>query len=405
MSIENFVDILSKFKEIYDTVWNRANFHKKVARHLSDNPLFFETIYETGFKIDEKYNIILETLLEKPDLNISEICREIQYKNKSFGHDSENSFDDGEYQKIRRLTKDLIDIKYIHKVTEKGKPIGKFKKISDTPLRLSLGGIFYILINNSDFLYGDLRPFLEKYPDNFLFQYFLYPYFEKPTLQELPYIHTAIIQYLEEVCKLISNHISWMNPEGNLSDGYQNYSLFMWESEGSKRNSIIYQDRKWDELKRYLDNELGWNWVYNANFIPDYFNNTLSITSNEINPTPTIFINSTKKVAVLKHKGNSYYIFNVLQVGNTLDICGKLVSKSDHLNESFRNGLMQKLVTLLLNINTYNNSIVLNRFYELNPNLLNNAQEIKKILSHDKKFIALTTEVISKLQENIIEKD
>lgn len=404
MSIENYAYILSKFDEVHDAVWNKANLHKKVSLHANENPLFSETIYETGFKIDERYNVILEILLENPDLNISEIYGEIRNKNKKFIRASEKSFDDGEYQKIRRMIKDLIDIKYIHKVTEKGKPIGKFKKISDIPFRLSLGGIFYILINNSDFLYGDLRQFLKKYPDNILFQYFLYPYFEKTTLQELPYIHTAIIQYLEEVSKLISNQLAWKNPEGNPSDGYRNYSLFMWEREDSKLNNAIYQDRKWDELKRYLDNELGWNWVYNASFIPEYVNNTLSIISNAISPTPTIFINSTKKDAVLKHKGNSYYIFNVLQAGNILDICGKLVPKSEHLNESFRNGLMLKLVMLLLNINTYNNSIVLDRFYKLNPNLLNNAQENKKILSQDKKFITITEKIIGMLQENIMKK-
>ncbi len=394
MSTEDYSFIDNEFIEIDDSVGKWAKYHKKVALNIRNTPAFGETVYDGSFKIYEKYNIILDILLKKPELNIMDIYLEKQNGKKHIKNENQEEpwIDDNEYKKIRRKIEDLQKLLFIEKLPDKKTKVGNFEKVHSVPFRLSLCGIFYIIMNY--ILYRDvwyvLKYLLKNYSDNILFQYFLYPYFDKSTLKE-SILYPVIIDYLKEVCPLIKYHLSGIGKVENLVEGYVTTPVFTWASQ--KRTAVpsssIHQEN-WSSLKEYLDEEMGWKWIYKARIIPDYSKNVISIQSNEVTGSPIIFINREEKKTILKFNGVNYNIFGVDESYGEFRILKKFVKEKDLRSDSFKNGLLKQHVLLLTNMHIQGNNI-----------MTNNIKIFSKILSTDEKFVNLTNKITSLLQEEI----
>ncbi len=394
MSTEYYSFVDKEFIEIQESVRKWARNHKKVALNIRNTFAFGESVYDGSFKIYEKYNIVLDVLLKKPELNMMEIYLEIKNRNKHVKNENRKKLriNQKEYKKIERMIKDLQEILYIEKVPEKETKIGNFKKVRSIPYRLSLGGIFYIIMNYILFidLWNVLEHLLKNYSNNILFQYFLYPYFEKSTLKD-SILYSSIINYLQEVCNLIKYHLSSIGKVKNLVKGYMTIHVFSWANQDSTTtNSSSINQGDWSSLKEYLNKEMGWNWIYHAQVIPDYSKNIIIIQSDEVTVSPIIFINRQEKTAVLKFNGVNYDIFGVDELLGELRILKKFFKEKDLRSDSFKNGLLNQHVLLLTNIYIQGNNIV-----------TNNMKIFSKVLSTDEKFVNLTNKIICLLQEQV----
>lgn len=321
--------ILEEFMTVNEYIWSKINNDKKVASNVDKNPLTSVSAIDSAFIIDEEYHEIIITLLYKPDLSKKKIFEELEDKQKK---DIDISLEmiinenDNRYRKIGRQIDDLLNLKLIESL--KKEKIGNFSdKTISKMFRLSLSGIFYVLINWNRIsiqpsvwsaLYGN-------YPDNLLFENFLYQYIEKQSIGEIGiYISHQIISFLSNICKYIVNHLHMLRLPGGYSvDGFPSISLFSWPSQNNVTKDS-FSNQAESNLKNYLYKELSWKWIHDARIIPDFMGNKITIKSTEVDFTPILKIFRKEKQAIMKIGTRSIMFLGVERQSNgSLSINGK----------------------------------------------------------------------------------
>ena len=252
-------------------------------------------------EIDSKYFDILDDVLKDPTLTAYEL-----QKNRS-----------SRYRHYSTARADLIklqdEFKLIEIAKEDYKPIEKNKGKDAKPYRLSLNGIFYIIINNKNkYIYDRVvLPLIKNYGYSILFTYFLYPYISKETLLEIgkfdikdEIIYEYVFFYLQSICNTI---IKSLKSKDSLfycldNNGFILEPIFYWPLDSNPYN-LTFDDY---ELKKFL--KFKWDWIDNATLTPDFNGNTINIKDNSEFSDPTssknnnirIVINEKEDKAVLK---------------------------------------------------------------------------------------------------------
>lgn len=310
---------------VNDYMWLKINNEKKVASNVDKNPLTAVSAIDSAFLIDEEYHEIIVTLLYKPDLSKKKIFEEIedkQGKGVGFSHEVSIRQRDNMQVKVKRQVNDLLNLKMIESLKEE--KIGNFKNKSSKMFRLSLSGIFYVLINwnRINIQYSVLSALSKNYPDNLIFENFLYQYFEKRSIDEIGiYISSQIIVFLSNICKYIVNHLHMLGlPSDSSMIGLP---LFSWPRQSNEmKDEFSSQDEL--KLKNYLFKELSWKWILDARIIPDFLGNKITIKSNEVDFTPIIKIFRKENQAILKIGTKSIMFFGVVRESKgSLSINGK----------------------------------------------------------------------------------
>jgi hypothetical protein len=164
-------------------------------------------------------------------------------------------------------------------VKEEYTPIEKNKGKDPKPYRLSLNGIFYVILNNFSGLYEDLViPLLKNHGSNILFTLFLYPYISQVTLLEIKEnnIFYEVYRYLNNTCITIINSLKSLT---NLvytvdKDGYMLDRLFTWPNKSTSSPQISFEDKK---LRNFLKTHYNWDWICYSRITPNYKQNVIEI--------------------------------------------------------------------------------------------------------------------------------
>ncbi len=137
-----------------------------------------------------------------------------------------------------RHTKSLHDNGLLELVTENQKLIKGMKSKYKNPYRLSLSGIFYLILNTFDIPYDDLVLYLLKnYKNNILFTTFLYPFITYETLLKADWdsaFFSIVVSYLRDICKVIINSVDSLGKMCfTTDDGYLSKQVFIWHNNPS----------------------------------------------------------------------------------------------------------------------------------------------------------------------------
>lgn len=390
MSTEKNEYVLDEFIAIDEYVWKKLRKDKKLLSNRYRENTYSENIYNTAYKIDRKYHRILEVILNYPNLNIKNIAiKALELHKKQQNVKMSDTAQHNNYKKIRRMIVDLENIHLIEKIIGEERPIGNFDKIT-VPYRLTLHGIFFIILNY-EFIgfYDTIKILLKNYPKNSIFQIFLYPYFEKKTLEELDvYLSRLILIYLIDILNMIISKISlWSMPSDNLLHGHVTRDLFSWpKNDDISYNEYFDSSQNWSyELRSYLGQEFKWNWIHSAKIIPRPESNLITINSDQIETPITIRINKQEKKAYIIVDGKNFDIFRVVDKNNYLSIEGKFRLFKKMINDDVEYGVKLHLIVLLFGIRNFDHSTF---------------PKVKQTLSTDPKFKRTINEMIRILNLN-----
>lgn len=342
---------------INDYMRSKINNDKKVASKVDKNPVTAVSAIDSAFLIDEEYHEIIIALLYKPDRSKKKIFEEIRSKKKKDYDNSletsinEKSKEYNRYGKIRRQVDELVNLKLVESLKED--KIGNFSDKTTSKLyRLSISGIFYVLINwhRISTQYSVLSALSKNYPDNLIFENFLYQYFEKQSIDEIGmYISSQIIAFLSNICKYIVNHLHMLTIPADYS--MNGFPLFSWPSQSNEvKDEFSSQDEL--KLKNYLFKELSWKWILDARIIPNFMENKITIKSDEVDFTPVIKIFRKEKQAILNIGTTSIMFFGVVRESNgSLSINGKpIFSHTQFTYHSFNRWCREEVLLLIYRI-------------------------------------------------------
>jgi hypothetical protein len=226
-------------------------------------------------EIDRKYFDILNDLLEDNTLTAYKL-----QKNRS-----------SRYPHYSTVQRDLIklydEFKLIEIAKDDYKHIEKGKGKVAKPYRLSLNGIFYIIIHNKNKHIYDriVLPLIKNYGSCILFTHFLYPYISKETLLEIEkldiqdgIIYEPIFFYLQNICNTIINSVKSLDLLINYADedGFILEPIFYWPLDSNPYN-LTFDD---DELKKFLKIKFNWHWIDNAKITSNFNENIIYIKDN-----------------------------------------------------------------------------------------------------------------------------
>jgi len=251
-------------------------------------------------EIDSKFFNILDNLLEDPTLTAYNL------KKKS-----------SRYMDYITAWRHLDKLYNKFKLTEIGKKDYKSieKNNGAIPYRLSLNGIFYIIIHNKNKHIFDrvVLPLIKNYGSSILFTYFLYPYISKETLLEIEkldikdgIIYEPVFFYLQNICNTIIKSLKSLDSLFYSVDenGFILDWIFMWPRESNKYD-LSFDDY---ELKKFLKTNFKWDWIDNATITPNFNENIIYIKDNSKSSDATsskndnirIVIDERENTAVLK---------------------------------------------------------------------------------------------------------
>jgi hypothetical protein len=258
-------------------------------------------------RLDSKYLEILNYLLEYPNItayDIWKVLKDIKINGKKPDKSS-----------VRRDCKHLLDLRIIEISREDYTSTEENR--DRKPYRLSLNGIFYIILNNYDGFYNNIViSLLKNYGSNILFVIFLYPYISQKVLLDLSnannnsIVFYTIFPYLKNVCNTIinsSNSLKTLIYTSDHDDKYLLYRLFMWPLNYASHSEIPFEDKK---LRNFIKMNLNWNWIDTAKITARYNDNVIDIVdpSNNIKSTQ-IFILPKDSKAILIHNGEKKFEF------------------------------------------------------------------------------------------------
>jgi len=279
-----------------------------------------------------------------------------------------------DYKNIHRRIHKLKKLKLI----EEKKSLHKQSVHGAKYYKLSEKGICYIILNTTSFIpeYLNTTQVLgllhRNYPENFIFQLFMYPYMDYKTIEG---IHgtpqaTVLWQYLRNCCQAVQDLI-------DLNHGGE--QIFIW-NEVQPNETFKFRDLKDSRLAEFLKSRFNLNWLDHAKITKFESNNTLKISYQGQSVIIELTQNKTKaslkinrdakinlNVSLLRDNDDEPYVF---------DICvphqSTLESQFGHLQIKIKQ-LVSQLVFGLLSYPIIEND--------------------SKVISQDKKLIQLVKQV------------
>ena len=175
---------------------------------------------------------------------------------------------------------------------------------SQSHYNLTDKAIFYIFSRSQDFSLGMLKNLLEFYPNNLIFESFLYPLFNCETLLKIngTWIILTIYKYLSDCYRKVEKY-NYDLREAKVFGDY----LFDWNNLEINSNKKI-NDSAFLQLRKFLIHDINLNWIENA-VIKKTDENTLVISKE--NKQVLIILNKEKNKANLRYKGTYIHEFIV----------------------------------------------------------------------------------------------
>ncbi len=290
-----------------------------------------------GELLDSKYLQILNFLLNYPGLTAFEVYKGV----KHISINGKKPWPKTIWRYFNYLHKhNLIE------VAKEYAPVGQNKIRDQIPFKISLNGIFYMMLNHVGQSYNELIiPLLHRYDSNVLFTLFLYPFINKNTLLKIEdnVVFSIIYAYLKNVCSAINNFVKSSNDlvcATDKDDGCLLKRLFMWPRYSnplSTPESISFYD---DDLRNHLKMTLKWDWIDKAKFIPNYDKNVVDIIKpNEPEEIIRLSINEQDGKAILMMNDSNLDEFIITTNTLFLSIDTKTKEKK---SEYFLNLIMNK---------------------------------------------------------------
>jgi hypothetical protein len=254
-------------------------------------------------RLDFKHIQILNFLLKNPGKTPKEVVKA-----------SLTSLSDLEYNTIRRYILSISDnLKLIE--PERQELVEHMQTKYLRYYRLSLSGIFYVILNTFDISDDDpVSHLLKNYPENQLFAIFLYPFINKQTLIETDWdtsFFSIVSSYLKDISKTIVTCVKSVKGMSTSDDGYYNIHLLDWPINSS--SNLDVPTSRYSNLRYFLKKTLKWDWIYKAEIHLKLDDSVIEIkdTANPENK-PYIRIVKDEKKAILRQKDTKLYEFIVV---------------------------------------------------------------------------------------------
>ncbi len=359
--------ILDQFEEIDIEFWKNFNpkLNKNLNKFLTSN---YVNIYNRvelatlNWKLDNLYNFIMASILNHNDDNILDqgkyiksIAEEISAYD---GKIRETGTQKGNFERrIGRGVEKLRNSNFIE--VYRLEDFGNTEK-SYPYYRLTLNGLFYVIINwyNDAFInFGSkslLRSILDYDNDSPLLKIFLFPYFERTTLEDASYaLQCNLFDYLENICNciLVFKRINSIDKDP-LIEGMRPTTLFTWPSPKSERRYIYenYLQKYTTTLLQFLSRELGGDWKINSQITPNFDTDRLSIKNNLTNRVATIRINREENCVILVCDRKKYLSLVLISHGDgSISVKGKSeINEREYLENELNHTCKVKLFELLI---------------------------------------------------------
>ncbi len=304
-----------------------------------------------GLRIDKlhekpllKHIKILNYYLKNPAKATYEYCKDVVDN------------DTPELRTIYRHIGELLKDGFLEPVFESQDFKREMRKNYRKPLKLSLSGIFCIILYTPDISCIELvRKILKNYRENCLFVRFLYPIIKEKTLDEIEWdilFYSIVVEYLRSVCRDIVFAIKYLKDMcKNLSvDGYLMDRVFIWHND-SRENSN--QDLV-DKIRFFLENTLKWENTGSLRINPNTHENTIEIVDvlNPLRDTKITILKSQGK-AVLRQNGQRLHEFSVVPYGPLLSVESKSNRKAiDEIKLPFIERYGEQLIGFLTKLRT-----------------------------------------------------
>jgi len=186
--------------------------------------------------LDGKYLEILNYLLTKLGISSSDLYKSL----KDIAKNNKKPW----YKTIWRNLDELHKLNLIEVHKENYLPLKENNGKDRIPFRLSLNGIFYIILNNvvKGFYDEIVLPLMKNYGSSILFTHFLYPFISKETLLDIEkldindrIIYEHVFSYLQSIFSTIIKSLKSMDSliYSTDKDGFIMYQIFMWPHEGN----------------------------------------------------------------------------------------------------------------------------------------------------------------------------
>jgi hypothetical protein len=309
-------------------------------------------------------NEILQYLCEHPSTSAYEI-----YTKKALRKGID-------YRKIRRhinelSVKGLIDI-FQTKTSEHKAKYGK----------LSIGGIYCLILKNSILPDNIIKGILRNYGDNILFQLFLYPYINQDTLLQIR--DTALLSkislFLYECCKEIEYALGLIN---NKRSRYAVEQVFIWQYVPAKNYDT-------NNLREFLKRTFNLEWILRAEIEKIENNNSLRISykANSI----LITLNNARTKAILKINRENKYKFIVKAYSpNWFSIEAPVMPIEEHAAHSLLLSTQQRVLGLIFNLAS--NAVSGSSYFQI---LSQDEQFVRSLEKTNTKFNVKSNEILKR---------
>ncbi len=328
--------------------------------------------------LNYKYSRLLNLLLKNPGTTSYKIA-------KNYGY--------GYQVGVRRDLKFLHDNKLIEILDEEKHSVPPRIPNAPKPYRLSINGIFYVILKTYDVSFIDLvLSIQENYRENILFTHFLYPFITEQTLLESKNdsaFFTIIVCYLRSICNVIVDGLNCLKKIDFSSisdDGYLLKQVFVWyDSLRENSNSSLIPN-----IKNFLQMSLGWDRIEDVRIFPKVNENIIDIQdmSKPQIKTQIVIIRNIPK-AILRQNGEDVLEFAVKNEGTFLGIYVRSDRKwFEPLDFQFYHSCKERLVNFLTKLRTdilHSNCSYRNPIFEI----LSKDENYKKALEFLEKELKL----------------
>ena len=208
-----------------------------------------------------------------------------------------------EYRNAKKDLRKLLDRNLLElNHEEKASDYNKHKKQTRRVYKLSKYGVYNIITNNQNLLSGIVKNLLLDYGNHILFEFFLFPYIQRETLESEinSSIFSEIFSYLHKCCKQVEELIFNIDHTSFQKDGYLTDQLFVWKN-------VHKEEYDRESLRLFLREKFGWNWVEKAeiNKTENFEVITISYGLNKA----LIRLDKERRNAILSFKGQKKYEF------------------------------------------------------------------------------------------------
>ncbi len=311
----------STILDLYDSIdkknWKVDKSLKKILSLVNENRYNTLEVSSIIWNLDNLSNFILAVLIIDNHSNIKTISEKI------IGCDGEARLkvyeQDAFRRKVERCVKKLVEKKLIE-ISDK-KHVKNFKK--EHPVyRLSINGIFYSILNwyheaflNINFL--DVNPksmvhnLVKNYPDCPLFGYYVFAHFDEKTIANSTIeLDEILLEYLYDIC-IVFIKIKRLFEDSTIGGKVPEY-FFSWPLSANNKGKFIREDfGKGSKFRRFLFRELGWDWIYEAQVEPNFYDNQITIKSSKLVTDAYIKININRLTVRLNYGKRNYSSFMV----------------------------------------------------------------------------------------------